>query len=282
MKTVLIKGLGLIGSSLARAIKQAHPDYQVLASDINQQALQYAITNQIIDQAVDGFDEGNQADVIILASPVSQIVKDLRALAHLNLKNDVIVTDVGSTKQTVMQAAQELTAQGISFVGGHPMAGSHLTGVQAGRADLIKGAYYFLMRDSQPAARHAIQDLLSGTQAKWLELTASEHDQLVAQLSHIPHVLAAALVEQAQQTCGEKIKVAAGGFKSVTRIAAADPTMWSAILLNNQQPILNQLHDYIDRLTEVSQLIEKGDRQQLFDFFAQAQQIRWGLDDQKG
>lgn len=280
MKTVFIKGLGLIGSSLARAIRKEHPNYQIIASDIDQEALQYAVDHQIIDVAVHDFGRINTADFIILASPVSQIISDIKVLAQQQLKPGVIVTDVGSTKQTVMQTAEVLRDKGISFVGGHPMAGSHLSGVRAGDADLVKDHYYFLMTEARVGDLQRVKNLLNGTHAKWLELAPAKHDQLVAQISHLPHIIAAELVNQAHQTCGSQLNVAAGGFKSVTRIAASDPTMWSAILLNNKQPILHQLDDYILRLTRVKDLIEKEDKQKLFDLFAHARQTRRKLDEE--
>lgn len=280
METVFIKGLGLIGSSLARAIKQAHPQTQIIASDINEETLQYAEVNKIIDQGVTGMKGSELADYIILASPVSQIIKDIASLAKQKLKPEVIITDVGSTKQTVMQAAQALTRRGLTFIGGHPMAGSHKSGVRAGRADLIENAYYFLIPALQTTGVSKLIDLLRGTNAKWLQVAPAQHDKIVAQVSHLPHIIAAELVNQTQQTFKDEpvgMRVAAGGFKSVTRIAASDPTMWSAILLNNKELILKQLHDYTAGLENISSLIQKEDRSALFDFFQQAKARRESL-----
>lgn len=281
METVFIKGFGLIGSSLARAVKQAHPHVQIIASDINQAALEYAKEHQLVDQAVTGMTGIEQADYIILASPVSQIIKDIATLAKQQLKTGVIITDVGSTKQTVMQAAQALTKQGLTFIGGHPMAGSHRTGVQAGRADLIAGAYYFLIPATPTTELTRLTQLLTATNAKWLQVTPAQHDKIVAQISHLPHIIAAELVNQTEQAFQHEslgMELAAGGFKSVTRIAAADPTMWSAILLNNQALILSQLTAYLNGLTKVADLIKQGDQSALFDFFKQAKTSRERLD----
>lgn len=280
VETVFIKGLGLIGSSLARAIKQSHPQTQIIASDINEEALQYAKENNIADKVVTDMTGSGQADYIILASPVSQIIKDIATLAKLNLKPGVIITDVGSTKQTVMQAARVLTQRGVTFIGGHPMAGSHKSGVQAGRADLIENAYYFLLPASQTADVTKLTRLLAGTNAKWLPLSPAQHDKIVAQISHVPHIIAAELVNQTQQTFKDEpvgMRVAAGGFKSVTRIAASDPTMWSAILLNNKKLILKQLRSYIAGLEKIDGLIEEENRPALFDFFQQAKVRRESL-----
>lgn len=280
MTVVFIKGLGLIGSSLARAIKEVHPDVKIIASDVNQQSLDYALQHHIIDRAVDGFNEVDSADVIILASPVSQIIQDIQQLATYRLKDSVIVTDVGSTKQTIMAASRVLTDQGITFIGGHPMAGSHKSGVQAGKADLFENAFYFILPGDHQAASQRLEQLLSGTHAKWLTVSAEQHDRIVAQISHVPHVIAAELVNQTRETLKDEpigMRVAAGGFKSVTRIAASDPTMWSAILLNNRSLILTQLKEYITGLNNVVTLIQNQDRDALFQFFSHAKASRESL-----
>lgn len=277
MKIVFIKGFGLIGSSVARAIKQAHPDIYIIASDINEGALQYAITNKLVDHVVTDLTGSEQADYIILATPVSQIVKDIATLASHKLKPEVIITDVGSTKQTIIRAAQALVRRGLTFIGGHPMAGSHKSGVRAGRSDLLDEAYYFLVPTALNTDISQLTDLLTGTNAKWLPITAAQHDKIVAQISHVPHIIAAELVNQTQQTFNNEpvgMEVAAGGFKSVTRIAAADPTMWSAILQNNKELILKQLTCYIAGLEAVRSQIEQDDQQALFDFFKRAKNNR--------
>ena len=187
---------------------------------------------------VANWDQVAEMDVIILAGPVSQIIKDIQDLSHQSLKTGVLITDVGSTKQTVMKAAQAFKDQAVNFIGGHPMVGSHKTGVWAGRANLFENAFYFQIPLNAASAQQLdkLQDLLAATNAKWLQVTAPQHDKIVAQISHVPHVIASALVNQTERTFqGDPLGMclAAGGFKSITRIASADPTMWSAILLNN-------------------------------------------------
>ncbi len=279
MTKVLIKGLGLIGSSLARAIRIQHPDVQILGDDLNSASLDYAMQNQVIDQVVAKWDQVAEMDVIILAGPVSQIIKDIQDLSHQSLKPGVLITDVGSTKQTVMKAAQAFKDQTVNFIGGHPMAGSHKTGVWAGRANLFENTFYFQIPLNAASAQQLtkLQDLLAATNAKWLQVTAPQHDKIVAQISHVPHVIASALVNQTEATFqGDPLgmRLAAGGFKSITRIASADPTMWSAILLNNPTMIKEQLHQFQAELTTVEKWIEQGDQAAIFDFFKQAKVSR--------
>lgn len=280
MTTVFIKGLGLIGSSLARAIKAAHPEVQVTGSDVNTAAIDYALAHGIIDNGASDLDGVTTADYVILATPISQILADISKLAACQLKEDVVITDVGSTKKTIMDAAGQLTAKGITFIGGHPMAGSHKSGVEAGRVDLIENAYYFLIPANKEERVRDLEWLLEGTKAKWLLTTAAKHDLIVTQISDLPHVIAAALVNNTQKTFTDDplgMRVAAGGFKSVTRIAASNPTMWSAIMMNNQQLISAHLQDYVNDLLKVKQLVDAGTREDLYDFFARAKASRESL-----
>lgn len=281
MTTVFIRGLGLIGSSLARIIKLGHPKTTIVASDTNQAALQYACQHNIIDEAVPNLQGASEADFIILATPVSQIVNDLHRLATLPLKSNVVVTDTGSTKQTIMKAAQELFTKSVDFIGGHPMAGSHLTGVQAGRADLFHNADYFLIPTNKTNGKQRLEELLKSAGVHWVTITAETHDRLVAQISHLPHIIAYSLVNQSAAALTDQhpgLDAAAGGFKSTTRIAKADPEMWTAIMKNNQAAISHQLDEYINELEAVKQAIDQGKQQQLKAYFTKAQRVRQQLD----
>ncbi|AVK62791.1 prephenate dehydrogenase [Lactobacillus sp. CBA3606] len=279
MTQVLINGLGLIGGSLALAIRQAHADVWLMGSDRQASCLMYAKQHRIIDEVVTDFATAAiKADVIILAGPVSVIRADLSLLATLALKPQVLVTDVGSTKQTIIAAAQPLQARGISFIGGHPMAGSQRTGVAAGRADLFENAFYFLVPGlTPPSAMTQLKKLLRATKVKWLPVTPLQHDRLVGQLSHLPHVVAATLVNQTHTALADSpmgLRLAAGGFKSLTRIASADPAMWTAILLNNTELVLRQLSQFSGALAQIEQAIQGQDAVAIEAFFTQAKVTR--------
>lgn len=281
MTTVFVKGLGLIGSTLIRAIRQKHPKYRIVGSDISTATLDFAIEQGLIDDAGTNLYQADQADFIILAGPVSAIVKDLHDLARLELKPGVIITDVGSTKQTIIDAAQPLIERGDIFIGGHPMAGSHESGIQAGRVDLFKDAYYFLIPTSGSKGVSELKDLLSGLNVNWYLIHARQHDKIVAQLSHVPHVIATALMTQSAATFKdhrELLKLAAGGFKSTTRIAKSDPTMWSAIMHNNRELIVQQLDEYLNELQSLRQAIAADDQEKLFAVFSKAKAEREKLD----
>ncbi|MBA1433968.1 prephenate dehydrogenase [Bombilactobacillus bombi] len=279
MQNILIKGLGLIGSSLALVIKKAHPDYQILGYDIDSASLNYAQQRGIIDKIATNFAAAAlQADVIILAAPAQVIISDLKTLANLPLKPHVLISDVGSTKQAVIAAAQPLQKRGITFIGGHPMAGSHKSKVTAGRTDLFENAFYFLIPSIAPASSVSkLQDLLQAAHVKWLTVTPKQHDRIVGQISHLPHIVAAALVNQTQQSLSDYplgLRLAAGGFKSITRIASSDPQMWSDILSTNRSLLIVQLQAYIEELLNIKKALTQQDVSQITDFFNKAKVTR--------
>ncbi|MTV82859.1 prephenate dehydrogenase [Secundilactobacillus folii] len=282
MTTILISGLGLIGSSMARVMKQSAAELTLLGDDPNDDTAQFLLDQGIIDERVTLLDAANRADIILLAGPVSVIIKQLKQLANVLLKPNVLVTDVGSSKTQVMAAAKDLENRQIAFMGGHPMAGSHQTGAHAGRKHLFDHATYFLVNGTQTTAQtKSFQALLATADLRWTTVSAAEHDALVSSISHVPHVLAANLVNTAAQQLRHDpvgLSAAAGGFKSTTRIAASDPRMWTAIMLSNADVISDQLTTYIDQLKLIQAAIKSRDADQIRHFFERAKAIREQLD----
>lgn len=282
MTTVLISGLGLIGSSIARMVHESTPQATILGSDPDDDTSQFMLDHHLMAERVAFEGAAPQADVIFLAGPVSVITTQLAQLAQLPLKPGVIVTDVGSTKREVMAAAQPLMTANTAFVGGHPMAGSHKTGSAAGDISLFQGASYFLVPGSaNPAQVATLKALLAPAHFNWVALPADQHDQLVSTTSHLPHVVASTLMNTAarQLSTDPNWHVgAAGGFRDTTRIAAADPTMWTAIMTSNQADILAELDAFDATLHDLRDAIATGDQAALHDFFSQAQAARQSLD----
>lgn len=283
MTEVFIQGLGLIGSSLARAIRQRRGDVTVVGFDANPESLQWAAAHHVVDQVASDLTDAQTADIIILATPVTQIVADLARLAHLPLKSGVIVTDTGSTKAAVMRAATDLMATGVTFVGGHPMAGSEKSGVRAGRAGLFAEAHYFLVNGNATAPEiMALRNILSAAGAYFETVNATQHDELVGHISHVPHVVAAALAINAADGLAqtpETLAFAAGGFRDTTRIAASDPTMWTAIMQSNTDVIVQELAAYEQRLAAIRTAVANHDEAAVSAFFTRAQEIRRGMDE---
>ncbi|GAX08232.1 prephenate dehydrogenase [Secundilactobacillus silagincola] len=282
MTTVLISGLGLIGSSLARIMKKSDLQPTILGDDPNDDTSQFLLGQGIIDERVTLLKAASRADIIVLAGPVSVIIDQLARLANVTLKPGVLVTDVGSTKTQVMVASQPIQKQHVGFMGGHPMAGSHKTGGRAGREDLFDNATYFIVDGSQTTAQTAqFKACLKPAKLRWVNVSAKAHDGLVSEISHVPHVLAANLVNTADHQLKHDsvgLSAAAGGFKSTTRIAGSDPTMWTAIMLSNSEAISEQLTTYMDQLKQIQEAIEAHDTEKIYQFFAHAKTVRERLD----
>ncbi|MEW4354147.1 prephenate dehydrogenase [Streptococcus pneumoniae] len=273
-KVVYIAGLGLIGASIALGIKRDHPEIEVWGYNRGEQSRQIALEKGMVDQATDDFlSLAPKADVIILAVPIQQTIDFLRDLATVPLKKGAIVTDAGSTKLEIVTAAETYLAQpGISFVGGHPMAGSHKSGASAADVNLFENAYYIFTpsRLTGEETIPTLKELLSGLHARFIEIDAAEHDRVTSQISHFPHVLASSLMEQAAAYAENHEMVqhfAAGGFRDMTRIAESEPGMWTSILMTNKEEILQRIEDFKLRLDKVAELIRAEEEDKVWEFF---------------
>lgn len=275
-KQVLIVGLGLIGSSLAACIKRAHPDCEVSGWDFSATTCQIAEERGIVDEIAADFAMGAvNCDVLLFATPVAVTLSYFEELAQLPYREQLIVTDAGSTKLQLTKRAQAL---GLPFLGGHPMAGSHKSGINACDENLFEEAYYiFTPEDSQKVALNQLQELLKGTRAKYVELTPQEHDEITGMLSHLPHIIAASLVTQADafnQIHPRAKQLAAGGFRDITRIASSDPIMWTDILLSNREVLMSQLTLWQEEMSKVQRLLIHRDRGGICQFFDHAKDTR--------
>lgn len=284
-KTIYIAGLGLIGASMALGIKRDHPEYEILGYNRSQASRDIALERGIIDRATDDFASfAPLADVIILTLPIKQTITFIQELAGLNLKEGVIISDAGSTKVAIVDAAEQyLAGKSVRFVGAHPMAGSHKTGAASADVNLFENAYYIFTPSSltSPDTLEEMKDLLSGLHARFIEIDAKEHDRVTSQISHFPHILASGLMEQTAVYAQEHEmtrRFAAGGFRDMTRIAESEPSMWTSILLSNRETILERIEDFKERLDEVGQAIIKGDEEQIWNFFNQAREQRQAME----
>jgi len=284
-KTIYIVGLGLIGASMALGIKRDHPDYEILGYNRSQASRDIALERGMIDRATDDFASfAPLADVIILTLPIKQTIAFIQELAGLNLKEGVIISDAGSTKAAIVDAAEQyLAGRSIRFVGAHPMAGSHKTGAASADVNLFENAYYIFTPSSltTPETLSEMKDLLSGLHARFIEIDAKEHDRVTSQVSHFPHILASGLMEQTAVYAQEHEmtrRFAAGGFRDMTRIAESEPGMWTSILLSNSETILERIEDFKKRLDGIGQAISKGEEEEIWNFFNQAREQRQAME----
>ncbi|CAK8053825.1 prephenate dehydrogenase [Eupransor demetentiae] len=283
MKT-LVLGLGEMGASLALDLKK-NPDNQIYGLDANSSSLDYALEKGIIDQAGQSLSQvAPEMDLIILATPVQAIINILKELANLPLKDGLIITDLGSTKVEIMKVAKQLFAgKQVAFIGGHPMAGSQKSGVQAGRTSLYAQQTFFLVLANNPVSRASLMKLegfLQPLDARFIVCQAADHDQWMAAVSDSPHVIAFALMNAAVASLGkpEAFKnYTAGGFKSMTRIAGSDPQLWTDALLSNPAGTLAELNQFKEELDHFYQAIANGDRTALFQIIQQAATARQEL-----
>ena len=271
-------GLGLIGGSIAKAIRRRLPDTRMLAYDINTASLDLAEEEKVIDRICPSVDDAfRDCDYIFLCAPVSHNAENLLTLKNV-LSPDTILTDVGSVKTGIHKQIEELQLQS-QFIGGHPMAGSERFGYQNAKASLLENAYYILT-PSEEVPEEKIKDyrkLVETIGAIPLVLSYEEHDYVTAAISHLPHVIAASLVNLVKNSDSEEgvmKMIAAGGFKDITRIASSSPEMWQQICLTNAENISKLLRTYMQYLGVIADYIDDHKKDSLYNFFDAARNYR--------
>ena len=285
--TIIVYGLGEMGASLALILNQREEN-TVIGVDIDEISVRTAQEAGIIDWGTTDLETvALQADVIILATPVNQIKVAIHVLAGLTLKESVIITDTGSTKTAILQQAEhDLTPKGVAFIGGHAMAGTHKTRVVAASALLYENAPYFLIPSTISANRVAkLKDLFEPLRANLRIMPVEKHDEIIAMVSDVPHITAFGLMNAASDQLGDAAYIGqfvAGGFIDTTRIAAADPELWTEIILSNKDAILASQQALITSLNQMKQAIEMNDDKTLYALFKKAQTARTRLLEQRG
>jgi prephenate dehydrogenase len=282
-KLVLI-GIGLIGGSLARALKRVNAVEQVVGVARSRDTGDLALELGVIDRfCVDPGEAAEDASIVVIATPLRAFPNILQAIAT-TLPNDATVTDVGSVKQYVIDAARKYLPEHLErFVPGHPIAGTERSGVHASFSELFERRHVVLtpLPETADAAVSLISDMWKKTGADVITMEGDYHDQLLAATSHLPHVIAYSLVHcLAEHPERDTLfEFAAGGFYDFTRIASSDPVMWRDICMTNRDPILEALREFRSRLDDIVGAVESEDSKRLQQYFAQAKQARdAGLD----
>ncbi|MDQ0228762.1 prephenate dehydrogenase [Metabacillus malikii] len=286
---IYIIGLGLIGGSIALSIKQRNPSVHILGYDINNDQVNLAKKIGAIDEiSTELFPYLADIDMIFISTPVQQTIQIIEQLQAVELKQGVIITDVGSTKAKIVETANRYLNGRIKFIGGHPMAGSHKSGILAAKPHLFENAFYILTPSEYVTTEdvNKLKTVLAGTKANIIEMTPEEHDKVTGVISHFPHIVAASLVYQAENYEEQfplMKRLAAGGFRDITRIASSNPAMWRDILLHNKEPLLQLFNEWILEMERIKQFVKDENSDQLFNYFANAKQYRDGLPEkQKG
>ncbi len=290
--TVCVIGVGLIGGSFAAACKRLDSTVRVFGIDTDPDTLAIALERGLIDEGATPADasasiwlgpEGagsGACDLVVLATPASSAEEWLRTLGLSRYGG--VVTDVASTKRGVLAAAESYLGPPAAFVGGHPMAGSEASGVEAARADLFDGAYYVLTpaQDTDMDAYRRLHSFISALGARVISVDVAAHDEAVAIISHVPHVTASALVDLAKAHAGEGdelLRLAAGGFKDTTRIAAGSPDLWTGICLDNADALAKGIEELRKVLGDFARMVRERDAEAVRAWLAHAADVRRAL-----
>ncbi len=284
---IAIFGVGLIGGSLALCFK-GKPGFTVVGHSARAASLEKYLDYNVVDHATSSFSEAlHDADFIFLCVPVGMLDEYLNEVYRHALKPGCIITDVGSTKQSVMECAQgTVNALALNhpnreayFIGGHPMAGSERSGVEAATADLFEKADDVLTppADIPRDAYERLKALLLLTKSNVLKMDARSHDEIVGAISHLPHMIAVSLVNQISRynEGNDYYKtLAAGGFRDITRIASAEPHIWRDILLNNRKIVLHLLKDLSSELNQFKEMLESENAEGIVKAFTKSGAFR--------
>lgn len=271
-------GLGLIGGSIAKAIRENIPGITIIAYDVNKESISLALSEGIVDQQATDINEAfTPCDYIFLCAPVQKNAENLVQIKNI-MKPSCILTDVGSVKSDIHK---HIIALGMEdcFIGGHPMAGSERFGYINSKASLLENAYYILTPNERTDSVRLteLRNLVEKTGAIPLILDYRKHDYVTAAISHLPHVIAASLVNLVRDSDSEDgtmKMVAAGGFKDITRIASSSATMWQQICLTNTDNISELLGDYISSLQTIKARLDARDKDELYELFDSARIYR--------
>ncbi|HEB94056.1 MAG TPA: prephenate dehydrogenase/arogenate dehydrogenase family protein [Gammaproteobacteria bacterium] len=279
IKQLTIIGVGLIGGSLARALREAGVVDEVVGGGRDAAHLQRAQALGVITRYTTDLAAAVQgADMVLLAVPVGAMEVVLRAIAP-QLPADAVLTDAGSTKGSVIAAAQRVFgALPAGFVPGHPIAGTENSGVEASFAELYRGRRVILTPTTASSAEavERVRAMWQATGAEVMEMDAEHHDHVLAATSHLPHLLAFGLVDTLAKM-GDKQEIfayAAGGFRDFTRIASSDPQMWRDICVHNEPALLALLDRFEVDLKRLREAIANGDGGYLLEVFSHAKAAR--------
>ncbi len=278
-RRLTIIGVGLIGGSLARALRRAFPGTEIIGCGRQLPSLRRALELGVIDRhetdparAVEG------ADLVVIAVPVGAIESVFAAIDG-HLAADAVVTDVGSTKGNVVSSARRRLGDHLAdFVPGHPIAGTERSGVEASFAELFHGCRVILtpLSETRRAAVERVRAVWECAGARVTEMDVRHHDEVLAATSHLPHLLAYTLVDTlARMDDSEEIfDYAAGGFRDFTRIASSDPVLWRDICLANREAMLGILQRFSADLAGIAEAVRRADGDQLMKVFAHAKDVR--------
>ena len=277
LNKITIIGVGLIGGSLAKAIKENQLANKVCGYGRDQSRLEKAKNTNIIDELSTNIDEAVKgADIVVIATPVGTFKQILEAIEPL-ITEQVIISDVGSTKTNIVKIVNEVLGEKSKcFVPAHPIAGKEKSGFEVSIPDLFKDKKVIItpLENNAPESIKVIHDMWIGTGAEVDYLSPESHDELLGMTSHLPHMLAFSLVNYLVSQSPNASIYAGGGFKDFSRIASGDAVMWRDICIHNKEQIIDHLKGYQSTLSELIDAIDDDDSERLEVLFTTAKNTR--------
>lgn len=283
---IVVVGLGLIGASLAAAISKSDPDVEVFGVDVDSRTCGEAISRGWVANACAPESEAfsdfvkDRTDLVVLATPVAAVDDYLRLLRDWDYRG--VITDTLSTKAHILAATAEILPYRRNYVPGHPMAGSEKNGIDGARPDLFEGANWILCPDADTPPEHfqRLHELITSLNARVVAIAPDEHDDSIAVVSHVPHIIAASLVQLAHRHADEQqslMRLAAGGFKDSTRIAAGSSKLWCGIAFDNACALTSGLREMQGIIGDFADAIDAHDREATTRLLEEAAQARRAL-----
>ena len=283
---IVVVGLGLIGASLAATISKSDPDVEVFGVDVDSRTCGEAISRGWVANACAPESEAfsdfvkDRADLVVLATPVAAVDDYLRLLRDWDYRG--VITDTLSTKAHILAATAEILPYRRNYVPGHPMAGSEKNGIDGARPDLFEGANWILCPDADTPPEHfqRLHELITSLNARVVAIAPDEHDDSIAVVSHVPHFIAASLVQLAHRHADEQqslMRLAAGGFKDSTRIAAGSSKLWCGIAFDNACALTSGLREMQGIIGDFADAIDARDREATTRLLEEAAQARRAL-----
>ena len=288
IRNITVLGVGLIGGSLALALKAKGFRGEITGLGRRMQTLDIALERGAVDNATTDFHTGiYEADLVVVGTPVDLIPEMVQRIAEVRTSDSrpLLITDVGSIKGQIVKVIENfLTAPNLHFVGSHPMAGSEQTSVASARPDLFDGAKCIVTptHNTHPQALQLVTDLWQFVDTHVSHLSPNEHDLLTAGASHLPHLIASILTNTVGEIGNDTVKAldfAATGFRDTTRIAAGSPQLWRAIFMQNAHALLPMIDSTIENLAEFKTLLENQDDIQIESLLAHAKMLRDTLEE---
>ncbi|HCS54521.1 prephenate dehydrogenase/arogenate dehydrogenase family protein [Rubinisphaera sp.] len=258
VQTLAIRGVGLIGGSIAKAARKARIVQEIIGIGRDEARLQKAVEHQIIDRfETDSKLAASQADLIVVCTPVDCIAQDIIQL-HSGLRPEALITDAGSVKEQIVREVAEKLGAGHRYLGSHPLAGSEKTGFEHAEADLFQNAVVVLTPEEQSSKNDLkfLETFWKSLGGKITIMSPAEHDRALAATSHLPHLIAAALASSVPE---DQLPLAATGFGDTTRIASGDPHLWTSIFCQNSNGTLAAAKEFQQQLNALLDAVEAKD-----------------------